>query len=164
MLEAGQADMRLEGISHARLSIVSDALDDLDELYDLRCQSVLHHREPDTTCLFELLGLDRDEIAHSRIIGDWLLSPSQGHGLGDRFLIELLRDAHEYCLGGIVLTRVQRVGELACRRFERRFPRSIANAIALVLSDALLGRNRISHVVVSVEILLRTAESTRVSP
>ncbi len=39
--------------------------------------------------LLSVLGRQRDELTHSRILG-WLLSPTGGHGLGRRFLRTLL--------------------------------------------------------------------------
>ncbi len=42
--------------------------------------------------LLSILGRQRDELFHSRLIG-WLLNPSGRHGLGDRFLCAFLAEA-----------------------------------------------------------------------
>jgi hypothetical protein len=80
------------GIFTARCSCVSDSLDDLaHELHGRRCDAASKPENDESTCVLRLLGRDRDEIAHSRIVA-WLLSEECEHGLRDRFLVELLRD------------------------------------------------------------------------
>ena len=41
--------------------------------------------------IFNILGIGRTEIRHSNFLG-WLLNPDESHGLGNKFLIRVLRD------------------------------------------------------------------------
>lgn len=41
--------------------------------------------------IFSILGIGRAEIRHSNFLA-WLLDPNESHGLGNRFLIRILRD------------------------------------------------------------------------
>ena len=41
--------------------------------------------------IFNILGISRMEIRHSNFLG-WLLDPNESHGLGNKFLVRILRD------------------------------------------------------------------------
>lgn len=87
-------DTWLDGLVATRLAILHDVLDDLGHhLHDLKRRSARQRHEPDESCLLELVGLDRDEIAHSKLLA-WLLDETAAHGLGERLLVELLREGH----------------------------------------------------------------------
>ncbi|WP_159450427.1 PDDEXK-like family protein [Bradyrhizobium mercantei] len=77
---------------------VSPAIDEEQRLLALISDLELFAAQSDRSSLniFELVGLDRQEIKHSRFL-KFLLTPAERHGLGDAFLKEFIAKVFERC-------------------------------------------------------------------
>ena len=71
-------------------------LDDLKSQYKRFLDDKDHHledleKELQKPNIFSILKIGRMEIRHSNFLG-WLLDPNESHGLGNKFLVRILRD------------------------------------------------------------------------